>query len=165
MVIPEQVARQLLRRTMRRYDLGWDIPDEALPLPEFLSETTIYFTELFLNEAVINLTNPYEDEVIAGGLLSHVVASGMGRVFQIDFEIIAKEAFYDIYCFAFLSDPEAQDYYWRLTRGLFLRISQNTFVLDRLSRAVADFYETPSDQTLQGVARAIAALRAALIET
>lgn len=150
---------------MRGYDLGWDIPDNGLPLSKFLSETTIYFTELFLKEAVISLTDPYEEEVITGGLLSHVVASGLGRVFQREVEVIAKEAFYDLYCFAFLSDPVAHDYYWHLTRTLFLKISQNTLVLDHLSQAVADFYETPGDQTLEGVARALAALRGALAET
>lgn len=149
---------------MRRYNLGWDVPEEALPLPQFLSETAIYFTELFLKQAVISITEPYEDEVIAGGVVSHVVAQGLGRVFDTEPETIGRIAFYDIYCFAFLSDPEGHEYYWRLTRNLYTRISENTPVLDPLKGSIADFYQAPSDQTLQCVGQSVAALRNALNE-
>jgi len=149
---------------MRRYDLGWDIPGEALPLPQFLSETTIFFTELFLKEALISVTEPYEDEVIAGGVVSYVVANGLGRVFDTDHESIGRTAFYDLYCFAFLSDPNAHEYYWRLTRTLYSRISESTPVLDPLKGSIADFYEIPSDRTLQSVGQSVAALRKALNE-
>ncbi len=162
MLSPQQVQKKVLRSIMRQYDLGLDVPEENLAASEFLEETTIYFSEIFLNAAVIDTTDPFEDEVIAGGLLSIAVAALLGRAFDEPFEAVAKQAFRGIYCYAYRDNPADRDKAWFVTKSLCERLAEKTPVMDDLYSKVADFLIDPCADNLTNVANSIEALREAL---
>lgn len=157
-----RLSRADLCAAMHSFDIGLETPDEGLPLFDFLAESTVFLSELFLGEALIDATDPFEDEVITGGLLCCVVASGLSRIFKCSPDEVATLAFHHIYGWAFRDKPDEKVIAWSVSQRLFNKLLDQTTILEDIDARIFYFYSTKSKDALASVGLAAEALRKAI---
>lgn len=158
----EKIMRSVLCATMRSFEIGLEAPDERLPLDEFLAESATYLSELFLGEAQINVTDPFNDEIVAGGIISCIVSGGLCRLFKSPHYETERQTFHNIYCYAFRDKPDEERAAWQVIQRLYSKLLSNAIIPQDINERIFQFYTNPSQETLALVARAAEALREAI---